>query len=634
MSTIERRHSTNFKRYKTNYFRLTSQVNGNTFTIACGSSVTTSYLQYLEYSTNEGKTWTKVNNASSTVTISIPNIDTGESVLLRGKGTSTATTATNNDAKYRTTISATGNFKAAGCLMSILKGKNVDENTSIGTSTYTFHRLFHYSSKLTDVSNLVFPPDVTSYCYRCMFIGCTSLIYGPTLPVLILQTGCYYQMFNGCTAIQRVTMLATNISATNCLYQWFPSTVAGLEFHRNPGATWWVTGTSGIPAESTLFDDTEESAEDYTFIDPEVHRIVLLRWGGRMGGNAAAARWKNSIRIGGVDGKVLKRQLASIIQVHSEFRANTLIADLSDFDQFCNLEYIGSTSITAYYSQSTSSGFYDCTSLTKVTLPNTVKSLGAAYSYSKGCFMHTAIESLYIPDSVIAASDDLFTGCTNLKSVRWSSNLPSRVNTTSYYNGTFSSCSNLETITNFPEDPQILGANHFYNCSKLDFRTGFLNFAAIEQTGTETFRGCQLLPTSIVFNSLTTLGNYTFRNSSVRYFYFPSITNFSGYKFAYAVSSLVDLGPSITSLSTSGASSMWNTIPILILRTKTSITLSGYFASKVTKYYVYEDIYDTVVSNYSSIASKIFKIGGTEWVNEFGSSDEWADYPNGISPFN
>lgn len=49
--------------------------------------------------------------------------------------------------------------------------------------------------------------------------------------------------------------------------------------------------------------------------------------------------------------------------------------------------------------------------------------------------------------------------------------------------------------------------------------------------------------------------------------------------------------------------------------------------------FVYQKYYDTYVNDaYWSTADNIYVIGGEEWVNTFGSSDEWADYTDGVNP--
>ena len=763
---MRRRHTAiTAKKRIIDYFRLTALEDDTTFSIVIGSDVNATKLAYLEYSTNEGKGWTKVTNTSSIITINIPNIALNNSVILRGSGSNLS--ISNSDAtKNQTKFNADKNYKVSGVLMTLLKGKYADANTLMDSGDFNFCCLFDSCTTLVDAENLVFAPNVNNSSYRSMFYGCTSLqkaplllpsqitketsyyfmfrgctslvttpiisattlatqccqgmfqgctsltiapslsfattlsgssccqnmFYGCTslvsapsiLPATTLTHSCYYGMFQGCTSLVRavselpattlaeacyrnmfygctsleigptikasvlsklachsmfnsctkltyVKLLALNISANQCLYQWLPAdTMTNLEIHRSPEATWWTIGKSGIPIGSVLFDDTELESEEVTFIDSEVQRIVLSSWGNRKPAGAASS-FKNSVKIGGVDGKILKRQILGVQIITSQFTENTTIVDFSDFNKFENLLYIGDSNKARLYSQSYHVGFYNCTSLKYITLPSKLQTLACAYTYGHGCFMNTKIESIYIPDTVDAASDYLFAGCTQLKSVRWSSKLPVKVNNTSYWGGVFKDCSNLESITNYPTYTPTIATFHFMNCSKLDFTNGLIDFESITWLGGEGLRRCQKLPDVIVFSSLTTLGgNYTFANlTNTRALYFPKLTDITGYKFAYCKATILDLGPSITSLSTSGGTGYWpnNFVQKLVLRTKTTLSLAGYFSSRVTKYYVYEDIYDTVVSDYSSIASKIFKIGGEEWFTDFGSYYEYADYP-------
>lgn len=622
-----------------NYFRLTSEEDSNTITIGIGASVTTTHLKYLEYSLDEGVTWTRKTNSSSSVSIQV-TLDTDESVLVRGDGIRTANNVTTNTAAHSTIVTATGSFKASGVLMTLLLGNKANENTSIGSNNYTFARLFYNSSKLTSVEDLIFPPDVSVSCYRYMFNACTSLTKGPVLPATTLTTDCYRYMFSGCTKINYIKMLATDVSASNCLYYWLPDTRTGMLFHRSPSATWWIAGKNGIPAESILFDDTEETAEEETFIDSEVHRIVLATYGNKLGGASAYARWKNNIKIGGVDNKILKKQLANVISIFAEFRGNTVIEDFSDLTKFTGLTYIGAASLNYTYSSGTA-GFAGCTNLKYITIPNTVISICGGYVYQNGCFYNTAIESIVIPDSVQATCNRLFDSCAQLKTVRWSSNLPTRVNTGTYYTYVFNECSNLETITNYPQTGIVPNYN-FYGCSKLDL----LSFLPLLQQASTIGNGCiqgtkvTNLPTDIILYNVVALdasaspGNLA--GIGRRRLFLPRCTTITNYGLGGNAASLVDLGNVTGSYFYPGrGNSTTNTITV-VLRSTAVPTFSTFNKTNVRRIYVYSSIIDAFKadSKCSTAASITFAIGGTEWVDEFGSSDEWADYPNGISPFN
>ena len=80
--------------------------------------------------------------------------------------------------------------------------------------------------------------------------------------------------------------------------------------------------------------------------------------------------------------------------------------------------------------------FYDCTSLTSITIPNSVTSIGE--SAFDGCI---GLTSVTIPNSVTSIGDKAFYFCSGLTSVT----IPNSV--TSIGNSAFSECSGLTSIT-------------------------------------------------------------------------------------------------------------------------------------------------------------------------------------------
>lgn len=626
------------------YFRLTAEEDDITFTITKGSGVTTTYLKYFEYSIDEGNTWTRVNGSSSTITTTISGIALGDSVLLRGSGTQTSTTSTSNVAAQRTIITATGNFSASGVLTTLLYGKHANSDTQI-QNNWTFACLFYNSTKLVDAYNLIMPPNVKSRCFSSMFNGCTALKRAPELPATTLAQQCYISMFYNCSALIYIKMMATDISASGCLTTWIPSSLVNLEFYRNPNATWWVTGNNGIPERCVLFDDNENIAEEETFIDSEVQRLAILNFGNRKPqtltiNGVQEPCWKGKIRIGGVDGKILKKQVANIVQIYCQFANNPNIIDCSDFNKFINLtKFIFTNSSTTVNGvQLKHSGFYNCTALKYVTLPSTMTSLCGAYTYGLGCFMNTAIETITIPNSVTTASDYLFCGCTQLKSVTWGSSLSVKVNTTSYYNGVFYDCSNLETINNFPQTATAIANSYFRNCSKLDMTPIIPLLNIITTLESYAFGGCANtnLPNELVFNNVTNDVNHMTNGLGRRKLYFPKKTTMTQYTFSGNTAELIDIGNVTGSYFYPGnGNSSSNTVTV-ILRSTTMPTFSTFNKTNVRRIYVYDSILNDFKTNSktSSAASITFAIGGAEWEAEFGSSDEWADYPNGTSPFN
>ncbi len=99
--------------------------------------------------------------------------------------------------------------------------------------------------------------------------------------------------------------------------------------------------------------------------------------------------------------------------------------------------------------------FNDCSSLTSVTIPNSVTSIGE-YAFSD-C---SGLTSMIIPDSVTSIGEYAFYECTGLTSVT----IPDSV--TSINRETFYDCSNLTSVT-IPVSVTSIGDYAFYGCSGL-----------------------------------------------------------------------------------------------------------------------------------------------------------------------
>ena len=258
-----------------------------TFTLTIGSYVSTTSLQYIEYSVDEGKTWVKTSNvASTTVTVTTPAVQAGDKVLWRGEGVRLSQSNSSADARC-CVFSATCDFNVGGILMSLVAGADVAESSR--TSSYGFSRLFYGNSHVVDAGELILPPNTNANCFDYFFYGCTSLVKGPqmraltitgnyvfrqfyagctslveapVLPVLSLVQGCYYQMFMGDKALRWVMCLATDKSATNCLFQWFTNATNTSEgvFVKHIDATWTTSGVSGVLSNWTIiyYDPSED----------------------------------------------------------------------------------------------------------------------------------------------------------------------------------------------------------------------------------------------------------------------------------------------------------------------------------------------------------------------------------------
>ena len=99
--------------------------------------------------------------------------------------------------------------------------------------------------------------------------------------------------------------------------------------------------------------------------------------------------------------------------------------------------------------------FYDCSSLTGVTIPNGVTSIGDYAFY--GC---TSLTSVTIPDSVTSIGEYAFSHCTSLTSVT----IPNSITNIEYM--AFYDCSSLTSI-NIPDSVTSIGSYAFSYCDSL-----------------------------------------------------------------------------------------------------------------------------------------------------------------------
>ena len=96
--------------------------------------------------------------------------------------------------------------------------------------------------------------------------------------------------------------------------------------------------------------------------------------------------------------------------------------------------------------------FYECSSLTSITIPNSVTSIGKqAFS---GC---SGLTSITIPNSVTSIGIETFRRCSGLTSIT----IPKNV--TSIGASAFSGCTGLASIT-IPHSVMSIGDGAFYNC--------------------------------------------------------------------------------------------------------------------------------------------------------------------------
>ena len=141
------------------------------------------------------------------------------------------------------------------------------------------------------------------------------------------------------------------------------------------------------------------------------------------------------------------------------------------------------------------SAFRDCHGLTSVTIPESVKGIGAYAFY--GCH---GLTSVTIPESVKSIEYYAFYGCYGLTSVT----IPNSVTSIGDY--AFSGCHGLESVT-IPESVTSIGIYAFYGCDGL---TSVTIPNSVTSIGDYAFSGCSGL-TSVTINSNDIVSkNYTY----------------------------------------------------------------------------------------------------------------------------
>jgi hypothetical protein len=148
----------------------------------------------------------------------------------------------------------TGKIGASGNIMSLLYEDEFEGKLTIPCS-YCYQCMFRGCTSLVTAPELP-ATTLAEGCYNCMFYGCTSLTTAPELPATTLAGHCYRYMFDGCTKLNYITMLATDISASECLNNWVNGVSSTGTFVKHPDMTSLPNGTSGIPEGWTVEMET------------------------------------------------------------------------------------------------------------------------------------------------------------------------------------------------------------------------------------------------------------------------------------------------------------------------------------------------------------------------------------------
>ena len=146
-----------------------------------------------------------------------------------------------------------------------------------------------------------------------------------------------------------------------------------------------------------------------------------------------------------------------------------------------------------------SCAFRDCSSLTSVTIPNSVTSIGG--QTFEGC---SSLTSITIPNSVTSIGIYAFADCSSLTSVT----IPNSV--TSIGDAAFANCSSLTSIT-IPNSVTRIGNNAFWCCSSF---TSITIPNSVTSIGILAFSWCSSLTSVTIGNSVESIGYCAFYGCS------------------------------------------------------------------------------------------------------------------------
>ena len=164
--------------------------------------------------------------------------------------------------------------------------------------------------------------------------------------------------------------------------------------------------------------------------------------------------------------------------------------------------------------------FYQCSSLTNVSIPNSVTSIG-----ENAFGLCTSLTSITIPDSVTSIETGAFWGCYNLTGITIPNSVTSIGNhafssctgltdivipegVTSIGNNTFNGCISLTSVT-IPSSVTSLGENAFYRCTSL---TSVTIPEGVTSIGYQAFQKCSSLTNVTIPSSVTSIGAFAFES--------------------------------------------------------------------------------------------------------------------------